>query len=56
MLEKVEKIALDKDCCKLTLEVFEGNLVAQKSYRKFGFSAYELAPEMGQALFWEKAL
>ncbi len=45
-----------RDCCKLTLEVLEGNHIAQAAYTKFGFSGYELDPEMGRALFWEKKL
>ncbi len=56
MLEKVEQIAIERGCCKLTLEVLEGNKTAQNSYQKFGFSAYELDPEVGRALFWEKKL
>ncbi len=56
MLEKVEQIAIERGCCKLTLEVLEGNKAAQNSYQKFGFSAYELDPEVGKALFWEKKL
>ena len=56
MLELVETIARQRGCCKLTLEVLEGNQVAQNAYRKFGFSGYELDPELGEALFWEKTL
>lgn len=56
MLEKVEQIATERGCCKLTLEVLEGNMAAQHSYQKLGFSAYELDPEMGRAHFWEKKL
>ncbi|SQI41360.1 putative acetyltransferase [Leminorella richardii] len=56
MLNKVEEIAKEKGCCKMTLEVLQGNLTAQSSYRKFGFSGYELDPEMGQAVFWQKKL
>lgn len=56
MLDYVEQIARQKDCCKLTLEVLEGNHVAQNAYRKFGFAGYELDPEQGKALFWEKKL
>jgi len=54
MLTKVEKIAKDKGCCKITLEVLEGNEIARKSYIKFGFDGYELDPQMGKALFWQK--
>lgn len=56
MLAKVEAIAKEKGCCKLTLEVLEGNSVAQASYRSFGFAGYELDPEMGKAMFWQKKL
>ena len=56
MLVEVEKIARQRNCCKLTLEVLEGNETARNAYIKFGFSGYELDPQMGKALFWEKAL
>ncbi len=56
LLQKAEEIAFDLGCCKLTLEVLEGNLVAQSAYKAFGFSGYELNPQMGKALFWEKKL
>jgi GNAT superfamily N-acetyltransferase len=56
LLEKVEEIAKNKGYCKLTLEVLEGNEPAKKAYLKYGFSGYELAPEVGKALFWEKQL
>jgi ribosomal protein S18 acetylase RimI-like enzyme len=54
MLSKVEEIAKLKGCCKITLEVLEGNKVAQNSYIKFGFAGYELDPIMGKALFWQR--
>lgn len=56
MLAKVEEIARQRGCCKMTLEVLEGNAVAQGAYRKLGFSDYQLDPQMGRALFWQKAL
>jgi ribosomal protein S18 acetylase RimI-like enzyme len=56
MLEEVERIARQRACCKLTLEVLEGNDAAQRLYRKFGFDGYRLSPEKGHALFWQKAL
>ena len=56
MMARVEEIARDKGCCKPTLEVLEGNSVAQASYKKFGFAGYELDPSVGKALFWEKGL
>ncbi|MCD1125771.1 GNAT family N-acetyltransferase [Jinshanibacter sp. LJY008] len=56
MMEKVEQIAREKGCCKMTLEVLEGNDVAKGCYSKFGFSGYELDPAMGKAMFWQKKL
>lgn len=56
MLQKVEAIARERGCCKITLEVLSNNTIAQKAYAKFGFAGYELDPTAGQALFWEKAL
>lgn len=56
MLEKVENIAKEKSCCKITLEVLEGNEIARNSYNKFGFDGYELDPKMGKALFWQKLI
>ena len=35
-------------CCKLTLEVLEGNKLAQAAYIANGFAGYQLDPEMGQ--------
>ena len=56
MLLKVEEIARERGCCKITLEVLEGNPVAQGSYRKFGFSEGQLDPAYGRMLFWNKYL
>lgn len=56
LLDKVCEIAKEKNCCKVTLEVLEGNKPAQQAYIKSGFKGYELDPAMGSALFWEKAL
>ncbi len=56
MLGLVESIAVGRGCCKLTLEVLESNDAAQAAYQRFGFRPYQLAPELGSALFWEKKL
>ena len=56
MLQHVENIAIQKGCCKVTLEVLEGNHIAKNAYVKFGFVGYELNPHIGKALFWEKPL
>lgn len=54
MLQKVDDIAQQKGCCKVTLEVLEGNEAAKKAYLKHGFAGYELDPAMGRAMFWQK--
>ncbi|SHM66821.1 Acetyltransferase (GNAT) family protein [Pseudomonas asturiensis] len=56
MLAKVEEIARQRGCCKLTLEVLEGNEVAKNAYKKQGFDSYCLDPDMGRAMFWQKTL
>lgn len=56
MLREVERIARARGCCKLTLEVLQGNDIAKASYLRFGFAGFELDPSVGQAMFWEKAL
>ncbi len=56
MMLAVENIAKEMGCCKLTLEVLEGNKIAQAAYEKVGYSGYELDPEMGKAIFWQKKL
>lgn len=56
MLEATEGLARKLDCCKLTLEVLEGNAVAKAAYKSYGFDGYELDPKMGKAMFWEKKL
>ncbi|MCC2617803.1 GNAT family N-acetyltransferase [Aestuariibacter halophilus] len=56
LLDKVQQIATDKGCCKITLEVLSNNTVAQSAYRRFGFAGYELDPSAGHAQFWQKKL
>lgn len=56
MLDAAESLAYRLGCCKMTLEVLEGNKVAQAVYRSFGFAGYELDPRMGKAMFLEKTL
>lgn len=54
LLAAAERGARQRGCCKLTLEVLEGNHAAIAAYRASGFQAYELDPAMGQAQFFEK--
>ena len=56
MLEAVADIARQRGCGKLTLEVLEGNKLAQSAYRALGFAPYGLDPKMGNAMFWDKSL
>lgn len=56
MLARVEEIARARGCCKLTLEVLEGNRAAREAYLRFGFAGYQLDPANGRAEFWEKPL
>jgi ribosomal protein S18 acetylase RimI-like enzyme len=56
LLNAAQELALQRGCCKLTLEVLQGNTRAQSAYRAFGFAAYTLAESSGAALFWQKKL
>ena len=56
LLQATELLAKEYECCKITLEVLEGNIPAKKLYTKFGFAGYQLDPKKGNALFWEKIL
>jgi GNAT superfamily N-acetyltransferase len=56
LLKKAEELANSLGCCKLTLEVLEGNKTAQAAYTANGFVGYQLVSEMGQAMFWQKKL
>lgn len=56
MLRQVEAIARQRGCCKLTLEVLEGNTAARRAYEKAGFENYRLSPETGRALFQQKLI
>ena len=56
LLAAVEAAARERGCCKLTLEVLEGNHGARRVYERAGFVGYELDPRMGGAAFMEKKL
>lgn len=51
-----EQFARERGCCKLTLEVLEGNSGARALYDELGFSGYSLALATGCALFMQKLL
>lgn len=56
LLAAVEAEAVQRGCCKLTLEVLQGNEPGQLAYRKYGFEPYQLDASMGKAEFWQKVL
>lgn len=56
MLREVELIARERGCCKLTLEVLQGNTHAIQLYQKIGFGGYKLVESMGHAVFFQKSL
>ncbi|KFZ30905.1 GNAT family acetyltransferase [Pseudidiomarina salinarum] len=56
LLEEVATLAQFRGCCKLTLEVLQGNEPAKLAYEKFGFAPYQLEEAMGKAEFWQKSL
>jgi len=56
LLAALEDRARALGCCKLTLEVLEGNAPAKALYKKMGFEGYQLQDEHGRAEFWQKKL
>lgn len=56
MMLHVEEIAKEKGCSKVTLEVLQGNEVAQSAYRALGYTGYQLDEAMGESQFWQKYL
>jgi len=56
LMAELERQAIDRGCCKLTLEVLTGNQRARDAYLKFGFEDYALDPNHGIASFMQKWL
>lgn len=56
LLRALEEFAREQGCCKITLEVLDGNRPAVAAYRKAGFAPYGLDPAYGAALFFEKKI
>ena len=54
LLKEIERTAIERDCCKITLEVQENNAAARRLYRRFGFRDSFLDPEAGSQLFMTK--
>ncbi|OIQ90771.1 acetyltransferase YpeA [mine drainage metagenome] len=56
LIARVEQIAINLGCCKITLEVLEGNTPAQSLYQSCGFAGYQLDPGLGRAMFLQRLL
>ena len=56
MMMAIEMVARERHCCKITLEVLEGNHHAQRVYTKMQYAPYQLSAEHGSALLWQKKL
>ena len=54
LLARTAELAAGLGCCKITLEVLEGNAIAQRLYADCGYAPYQLDPRMGRAIFWQK--
>jgi GNAT superfamily N-acetyltransferase len=52
----IEDEARERGACKVTLEVLSGNHRAKKLYASLGYGDFQLDPEAGTALFWQKRL
>lgn len=56
LLAEAESIARSRGCCKMTLEVLQGNTTARAAYLSLGFKPYTLDDTLGCAEFWHKYL
>jgi GNAT superfamily N-acetyltransferase len=56
LFAEAEKVGRKRGCCKMTLEVLEGNEPARRLYRQLGFQPYVLDDANGVAQYWEKPL
>jgi len=56
LLAAAQRLAIERGCCKLTLEVLNGNTVAMNAYDRFGFKHYQLDAGAGQAVLLQKWL
>lgn len=56
LMQAITDLANERNCCKVTLEVYRGNRPARSLYSKNGFAGTELNSELGETLFLSKRL
>lgn len=56
LMAQVVALAESLQCCKVTLEVLEGNAPARALYLASGFADYALDPAWGKAMFMQRWL
>ena len=56
LLKTIEEYASWLGCCKITLEVLQGNTTAQALYQNMGYAGYQLDTGTGHAMFWQRTL
>ncbi|TWT80861.1 putative acetyltransferase [Planctomycetes bacterium CA13] len=56
LIEAVEQLAIETDCAKITLEVYENNRVARGLYEASGFGSLEAKAGLGQTYFLTKPI
>lgn len=54
LLAEIARIAADRGCCKVTLEVLVGNEIAKRVYQTAGFEPAAQREAAGPYEFWEK--
>ena len=56
LFAEIERTAQVEGCCKITLEVLDGNTRAKALYAHLGYGGYGLGEGQGTAEFWQKAM
>jgi len=56
MMTELERIGRQMQCCKITLEVLDGNIRASALYQRLGYEFYQLDPSLGRARLMQKIL
>lgn len=56
LLAELARLGRELGCCKLTLEVLDGNVPARRLYRACGFADYALDEAFGNAQFMQRWL